>query len=78
MFETLYSRPGVLRRHREAPLAAEREAYLKESAARGFAHETLLRRARYVRRKSGLGKKGTVTFPSLVEIGRLSLFGKEK
>ena len=49
MFETLYSRPGVLRRHREAPLAPEREAYLKELAAKGFAHETLLRRARYVR-----------------------------
>ena len=49
MFETLYSRPGVLRRHREAPLAPEREAHLKELAAKGLAHETLLRRARYVR-----------------------------
>ena len=49
MFETLYSRPGVLRRHREAPLAAEREAHLKELAAKDLAHETLLRRARYVR-----------------------------
>ena len=46
MFETLYSRPGVLRRHREAPLAAEREAHLKELAAKRLAHETLLRRAR--------------------------------
>lgn len=49
MFETLYSRPGVLRRHREAPLVTEREGYLKELAAQGLAHETLLRRARYVR-----------------------------
>ena len=49
MFEELYTRPGVIRRHREAPLAAEREAYLRESAARGVARGTLLRQARYVR-----------------------------
>ena len=36
MFEELYFHPGVIRRHREAPLAAEREAYLKQSAAKGW------------------------------------------
>ena len=41
MFETLYTHPGVIRRHREAPLTAEREAYLKELAATGITHETL-------------------------------------
>lgn len=49
MFEALYTRPGVIRRHREAPLAAERETYLKESAARGLTRGTLLRQARYSR-----------------------------
>ena len=49
MFEELYARPGVIRRHREAPLAAEREACLRASAARGVARGTLLRQARYVR-----------------------------
>lgn len=49
MFEELYFHPGVIRRHREAPLAAEREAYLKQSAARGVSQNTLLRQARYVR-----------------------------
>ena len=49
MFEELYTRPGVVRRHREAPLATEREAYLRDSAARGVARGTLLRQARYVR-----------------------------
>ena len=49
MFEALYTQPGVIRRHREAPLAAEREKYLEESAARGMARETLLRRARHSR-----------------------------
>ncbi len=34
MFETLYSAPGVLRRHCEAPLAAERETYLKKLTVR--------------------------------------------
>ncbi len=28
MFETLFKYPGVLRRHKEGPLAAKREAYL--------------------------------------------------
>ena len=49
MFEALYTQPGVIRRHREAPLAAEREKYLEELAARGMARETLLRRARHSR-----------------------------
>ncbi len=47
MFETLFTYPAVLRRHREAPLAAERAAYLEGLAARGAARETVLGRARY-------------------------------
>ncbi len=49
MFEELYFYAGVIRRHREAPLANERAAYLKQSAARGVSQRTLLRQARYVR-----------------------------
>lgn len=48
MFEELYTRPGIVRHHREAPLATEREAYLRVSAARGFARGTLSRQAPYV------------------------------
>ena len=48
-FEELYTRPGVVRCHREAPLATEREAYHRESAARGVACGTLFRQARYGR-----------------------------
>lgn len=47
MFETLFTRPGVLRRHREGPLAAERASYLKGLAAQGMARATILRRASY-------------------------------
>lgn len=47
MFETLFTYPGVLQRHREGPLAAERAAYLNELAAKGMAQGTLLRRAAY-------------------------------
>ena len=47
MFETLFSYPAVLRRHRDGPLAAERATYLKGLAAQGTAHGTLLRRASY-------------------------------
>ena len=47
MFETLFTCPGALRRHREAPLAAERAAYLSELAARGMARGTILRRSSY-------------------------------
>lgn len=47
MFETLYSYAAVLRRHRTAPLAAERAAYLQGLAAGGAARETVLGRARY-------------------------------
>lgn len=47
MFETLFTYPGVLRRHREGPLAAERAAYLGELANRGMAQETILRRSSY-------------------------------
>lgn len=49
MFETLFSYPAVLKRHREGPLAAERAAYLERLAAGGAARGTLLRQARYCR-----------------------------
>lgn len=47
MFETLFTRPGALRRHREGPLAAERAAYLSELAAQGIARGTILCRSFY-------------------------------
>jgi site-specific recombinase XerD len=47
MFEKLFTYPGVLRRYREGPLAAERAAYLSELAAQGMARGTILRRSRY-------------------------------
>lgn len=47
MFETLFSYPGVLRRHREGPLAAERAEYLSQLATRGMARGTILRRSSY-------------------------------
>ncbi len=47
MFETLFTCPGALRRHREGPLAAERAAYLSELAALGMARGTILYRSSY-------------------------------
>lgn len=47
MFETLFTYPAVLKRHRDGPLARERTSYLEGLAAQGMAHETLLWRARY-------------------------------
>ncbi len=47
MFETLFTYPGVLRRHQEGPLATERAAYLSELAAQGMARATILRRSSY-------------------------------
>ncbi len=47
MFETLFTCPGALRRHRDGPLATERAAYLSELAAQGMARETILRRSSY-------------------------------
>ncbi|MBI3892207.1 MAG: tyrosine-type recombinase/integrase [Candidatus Wallbacteria bacterium] len=47
MFETLFSKPAVLRRHRTGPLAAERAEYLGGIAAQGAALGTLVRRGRY-------------------------------
>ena len=46
MFETLFTYPRVLRRHREGPLAEERAAYLTELAARCVAPATLIKHAR--------------------------------
>jgi hypothetical protein len=47
MFEILFSRPSVITRHRKAPFAAERTAYLKQLADRGSAL-SVIRRAAYV------------------------------
>ncbi len=47
MFETLFTCPGALRRHRDGALATERSAYLSELAAQGMARETILRRSSY-------------------------------
>jgi integrase/recombinase XerD len=47
MFETLFSYPAVLRRHRDGPLAAERAAYLGALVVQGMAQETVLCRAAY-------------------------------
>jgi integrase/recombinase XerD len=41
MFETLYSYPQVLRRHREGPWAEERERFLAQCVEQGFARATL-------------------------------------
>ena len=50
MFETLFTRPAVLRRHKEGPLAVERARYLTDLAAKSVARTTLLRRASCCRR----------------------------
>jgi integrase/recombinase XerD len=47
MFEKMFSFPAVVRRHRGAPLAAERLEYLKYLNDRGVALGTVLRQARY-------------------------------
>lgn len=47
VLERLFAYPAVLRRHRDGPLAAERDAYLEGLSARGAARGTLLRMARY-------------------------------
>ena len=47
MFETLFTCPGALRRHREGPLATERAAYLSKLAAQGMARGTILRLSSY-------------------------------
>ena len=50
MFETLFTRPAVLRRHKEGPFAIERARYLTDLAAKSVARTTLLRRASCCRR----------------------------
>jgi integrase/recombinase XerD len=47
MFDQLFQYPGVVRRHRDGPLASERVTYLTSLATRGIAPETLLKYARY-------------------------------
>jgi len=47
MFETLFSRPSAIQRHRSGPLAVERTAYLEQLAAQSTARTTLQIRAHY-------------------------------
>ena len=47
MFETLFTYPRVLRRHRDGPLAVERAKYLSELVAQGMARGTILLRSSY-------------------------------
>ncbi len=47
MFETLFSYPAVLKRHREGSLASERAAYLAGLAVQGLARTTISRQAAY-------------------------------
>ena len=47
MFDQLFRYPGVVRRHRDGPLADERATYLGSLATRGIAPETLLKYARF-------------------------------
>ena len=47
MFETLFTSPAALSRHRNGPLAEERAAYLSQLASTGLAHGTLLYHAAY-------------------------------
>ncbi|MBI5527454.1 MAG: site-specific integrase [Deltaproteobacteria bacterium] len=47
MFETLFSYPAVLHRHRDGPFAPERAEYLQRLSAMGMARGTVLRHARY-------------------------------
>src|ERR671924_410869 len=49
MFEQLFTYRGVLARHREAPLVAERERYLATRAAVGLAPDTLRNLAQALR-----------------------------
>ena len=50
MFETLFTYPAVLRRHKEGPLAVERARYLTGLAAKSVPRTTLLMKASYCRR----------------------------
>ena len=47
MFEEIFSYPTVLRRHREGPLASERQDYLQYLKDRGAATGTVVMQARY-------------------------------
>ncbi len=47
MFDQLFRYPGVVRRHRDGPLAHERATYLASLATRGAPPGTLLKYARY-------------------------------
>ena len=45
-FETVFSDPGTVQRHRDGPLVAERSAYLDWLASKGLSWLTLRGRAR--------------------------------
>src|SRR6266545_1646908 len=47
MFDTLFSRPCAIQRHRSGPLAVERTVYLEQQAVQGTARTTLQIRAPY-------------------------------
>ena len=47
MFETLFTSPAALSRHRNGPLAQERAAYLNQLASTGLARGTLVCHAAY-------------------------------
>ena len=47
MFESLFSRPNAIQRHRSGPLAAERRAFLERLAALGTPRtDVLVKRCR--------------------------------
>ena len=46
MFETLFQQPKVIARHQSAPFVEERRRYLVHCAQQGYAHATLLLKAR--------------------------------
>ena len=52
-FETVFSDPGIVRRHQENPLVAERSAYLDWLASKGLSRLTLRGRARACLRVAG-------------------------
>ena len=47
MFETLFSRPFALQRHRSGPFAVERTSYLEQLAAQETPRTTMRIRAHY-------------------------------
>ena len=68
MFETIFKYPAVVVRHREAPLAKERERYLAHRAKDGIAGATLVGLARellIVVREMGIESEGMVSLQTI-------------